>query len=772
MSGAAGRVPAQVTSFVGRDDELSAVRESLAQCRLVSLAGPGGVGKTRLAVETARVLDSEVPDGAWFVSLAHLTDPAQVAQAVVNALAMKFSTTNVVDHLVASLMDRDMLVVLDNCEHVLSGCQAFVARVLSMAPGVRFLTASRQALGISGERVVEVRPLVAPDPDAALRVQDASRYPAIQLLDERASAISSHYRLTDESIDLVAQLVRRLDGLPLAIELAAARLRSLSLRELLERVSDRFRILGGGDPTDLPQHRTLRALVEWSHELCSPDEQRLWARMSVFTESTDLASVEAICADHESTDVVDTLDALVAKSILITETTPCGLRYRMLESISEYGRERLHARGEEQTLRHRHREHFLELANRAGAAFWGPDQARHLAHLTTELPNFGTALDSFGGDDDKQAQRNALALAARLRILWVMGGHLQEGRRRLEQALAAHTTACPERVEALWSCAWVALLQGDQDATRDRLDECASLKAAADPHTRSFCATWQGSLALFQGDLDAAVEHFTAAAAGHRTEGSAEGLLMSLFQLALTHALLGNPTEAHRLCDEAVAGSTTIGDDWAHSYALWTRAHVAVAEGRLEDAITAGCQSLELSMPLDNQLGIVLVFEVLAVASVAAGRHHEGATLLGLAETAWRKVGTDLQAFGPQLANLRGQAAARARAALGAAKFQQAHREAAGFNYAQVCTYLDILARTYSDDADVAPASPEPITLTRREREVAALVGKGLSNRDIAARLVLSHRTVEGHVEHILAKLGFRSRAEIAVWATTREPTT
>nr|WP_246382539.1 helix-turn-helix transcriptional regulator [Prauserella isguenensis] len=177
-------------------------------------------------------------------------------------------------------------------------------------------------------------------------------------------------------------------------------------------------------------------------------------------------------------------------------------------------------------------------------------------------------------------------------------------------------------------------------------------------------------------------------------------------------------------------------------------------------------------MPLDNQLGIVLVFEVLAVASVAAGRHHEGATLLGLAETAWRKVGTDLQAFGPQLANLRGQAAARARAALGAAKFQQAHREAAGFNYAQVCTYLDILARTYSDDADVAPASPEPITLTRREREVAALVGKGLSNRDIAARLVLSHRTVEGHVEHILAKLGFRSRAEIAVWATTREPTT
>src|SRR5699024_9662942 len=179
----------------------------------------------------------------------HLTDPAQVAQAVVNALAMKLSTTNVVDHLVASLVDRDMLVVLDNCEHVLGGCQALVARVLSMAPGVRFLTASRQALGISGERVVEVRPLAAPDPDVALRVQDASRYPAIQLLDERASAISSHYRLTDESIDLVAQLVRRLDGLPLAIELAAARLRSLSLRELLERVSDRFRILGGGDPT-------------------------------------------------------------------------------------------------------------------------------------------------------------------------------------------------------------------------------------------------------------------------------------------------------------------------------------------------------------------------------------------------------------------------------------------------------------------------------------------------------------------------------------------
>lgn len=770
MSGATRRLPVHVTSFVGRDDELSAVRDGLARCRLVSLLGPGGVGKTRLAIETARALDAEMPDGAWFVSLAHLTDPAQVAQAVAGALAMKFSTTNVVDHLVAALVDLEILVVLDNCEHVLSGCQAFVARVLPMAPGARILTASRQPLGIVGERVIEVRPLETPASDAPLRTQEATRYPAIRLLDERASAISSHYRLTDETVGVVAQLVRRLDGLPLAIELAAARLRSLSLPELLDRVSDRFRILGGGDPTGLPHHRTLRAMVEWSHELCSPAEQRLWARMSVFTETAELRAVEAVCAERRSADVLDTLDGLVAKSILSTETTPCGLRYRMLESIREYGREQLRARGEEQVLQQRHRRHYLQVAERAGAAFWGPDQARQLAHLTTELPNFGAAFDSFVRDGDAHARRNALALAARLRILWVMGGHLQEGRRRLEQALAAHTAACPERVEALWSCAWVAMLQGDQDAARDRLDECAALDAVAGPNTHSYRATWQGSLALFTGDLAAAVEQFTVAAAGHRTHGSAEGLLMSLFQLALTQALLGHPAEANRLCDEALECSTSIGDGWARSYTLWARAHVAVVEGRLAHAVTAGCQSLELSMPLENQLGVVLALEVLAVALVAAGRHHEGATLLGGAETTWRKIGTDLRAFGPQLARLRDQAAARAQAALGPAGYRKAHQEGAALGRAQLRTYLGTVARTYGDDGGAAPNTPEPRSLTRRERQVAALVGKGMSNRDIAAQLVLSHRTVEGHVEHILAKLGFRSRAEIAVWATTRDP--
>ncbi|PXY23442.1 hypothetical protein BAY59_27620 [Prauserella coralliicola] len=765
MDTAQGRIPAQVTSFIGRRQQSSEAGDLLNAHRLLTVLGPGGVGKTRFAVEVAIAESGRFRDGARFVSLVELSDPADVAEAVMAALALRFSSADVVDNLVAAVSRYEMLLVLDNCEHVLSGCQALTSRLLRAAPGLRILATSRERLGVQGERILELHPLQSPEPGHRIGLPAARRYEAIMLLEERARAVCPHHELTEANLEAAIALVHRLDGLPLAIELAAARLRSLSLEELLARVDDRFRMLAGGDPTGLPQHRTLRALVEWSHDLCSPAEQRLWARMSVFAGSTNLEAIEAVCGEDGTpeVDLLDTLDGLVAKSILTTAHTPHGTRYRMLESLSEFGRERLIAAGERDILTRRHRRYYRDLALRITGEFWGNHQHELLTRLEADHRNFGAACDSLTADGEGEA---AMSLAAALRVHWVMGGHLQEGRRRLEQLLDRHHDTGSERAEALWSCVWIASLQGDPEGAQRHIAECERL-ADHGADTANFCQSWHGNLALFRGDLEQAVLRFTAAAVGHRANGTIEGLLLTLFQLALAHSLLGEHEEAARISSEAIAVSEAHGDQWMLSYTLWAQAHDRLLQGRSSDATRLALRSLEIKHAFSDRLGTALLVEVLAAAAVAGSRFVEGATSLGVADTMWAEIGTSLRAFGPQLAETRAVATTRARAALGAEAFEAAHREGADMFPAEVWTHLCAIARFESQQAVETPPRG-PAALTKRERQVAAYVGKGLSNKEIAKELVLSHRTVEGHVEHVLAKLGLRSRAEIAVWAATR----
>lgn len=342
--------PTELTSFVGRRDEAAEVRRLLSAGRLLTLTGPGGVGKTRLAGHVARQVARVFPDGVWLVPLAALQDEAFVPHAVIEALGVRNESVRPpLDILVEYLRERRLLIVLDNCEHVLRSCAVLAATVLAATEGVRVLATSRHRLGLVGERLFEVPPLSAPAPEeVAAGTVAAERFPALRLFADRAAAVVPGFTVGEGNQAAVARLCRRLDGLPLAIELAAVRVRSLGVDRLVERLDDRYRLLTGGSPASAPRHRTLRSAVDWSHELCTAQEQLVWAWLSVFVGSFDLAAAEAVCAGEgiDSADVLDAVAGLVDKSVLVREETGGQVRYRLLVSLRDYGREKLAELGE------------------------------------------------------------------------------------------------------------------------------------------------------------------------------------------------------------------------------------------------------------------------------------------------------------------------------------------------------------------------------------------------------------------------------------------
>ncbi|MFI6439037.1 LuxR C-terminal-related transcriptional regulator [Streptomyces sp. NPDC050759] len=392
----AGHLPVETTSFVDRRGEQAAGRELLSRARLVTLTGPGGVGKTRLAARIAARAERTFPDGVRFVHLAGLRDPELVPLAVADALGLHdHSAGPPTDALVAHVRDHKVLLVLDNCEHLPRACAGLAAALLRGTTGVRILATSRHRLGLTEENLLDVRPLPVPDPDGDLSAADG--YPALALFADRAAAVVPGFALTAGNRAAVARLCRRLDGLPLAIELAAVRMRVLGVEQLLERLDDRYRLLTSGSPAALPRHRTLRAAVDWSHELCTAREQLVWARLSVPAGGFDLETAEAVCADGDllhGADVLDAIAGLVDKSVLSREPGPDGVRYRLLDTLRHYGLERLRGtEGEELATRRRHRDWMLRRATACEQAWFGPGQREIVARLRADQDNLRAALD-------------------------------------------------------------------------------------------------------------------------------------------------------------------------------------------------------------------------------------------------------------------------------------------------------------------------------------------------------------------------------------------
>ncbi|MFI1352786.1 ATP-binding protein [Streptomyces sp. NPDC020898] len=729
----------------------------LTTTRLLTLTGPGGVGKTRLAGRVAEGAVRGFPDGVRSAPLAAVRDGALVPLAVADALGIRDETGRApLESVVEHLRSRRLLLVLDNCEHVSDACAALVAAVLAGTEGVRVLATSRHRLGLTGEQLLPVAPLATPAPGDALQ---GTEFPALRLFADRAAAVAPGFEITDHNRAAVARLCHRLDGLPLAIELAAVRMHALGVEQLDERLGERlgdpYRLLTSGSPAAPPRHRTLRSAMDWSHDLCTPAEQLTWARLSVFTGTFDLAAAEAVCT---GSGVLDAVAGLVEKSVLVREEGEGdrGARYRMLTLLREYGLEKLEALGAAGETRRRLCGHFVRLAQEHERSWFGPDQPGTLAGLRAEHDNLRAVLD-FCLTTPGESPRG-LRLVGSLWFYWIARGAWAELRhwwQRLARREGARPS--PELARAHWAAALIPLVRSRTSAV---------LLAGA-PHPPTLAPHEIPDVRPLADVLG-----------GHPgSSGDDEGRLLafhilSRVEMAATLTFHGRPERAVPLCADALAVCEAYGEQWVRSYVLGALTTARWALGEHEAATESARRCLRLPYVTGEPHAVGGTLELLAVVTAARGDAERATVLRGAAHRIRYDLGHAPPAGQPQGDHLP-PAERQAREALGDGGYVEAHRRGYELSAREALAYaLGDRTRPGSGPRTASragrgarPAPPVPDTgLTRRELEVAALIASGLTNRQIAERLVISRRTAEGHAQRILAKLGFAARSQVAAW--------
>ncbi|MEV1177118.1 LuxR C-terminal-related transcriptional regulator [Nonomuraea sp. NPDC049784] len=752
------RLPSELNSFVGRRHEIAEVKRLLSEARLVTLVGVGGVGKTRLALRAGYDLRRSFHDGVWLVELAALESPELLLQTVTESLEIQDrSVRPSIEVLIDHLHDKHLLLILDNCEHLLEHCARMAETLMRTVPGLRILATSRQSLGVVGEQTMPVPTLPMPDSNGSRpSTESLKQFDAIRLFAERAQAVLPGFEVTEANQEAVARICHRLDGIPLAIELAAVRLRAISVEQLLTRLDDRFRLLTMGARTAMPRQQTLRALIDWSYGLCTDQERLLWARLSVFSGGLDLEAAEQVCSGDGilPDEVVDLVVGLVGKSVLAREEHETTVRYRLLETIRQYGRERLRESGEEAELKARHRDWCHDLVSRAQREWFGPHQVAWFMRLHTEHGNLRTALD-YCLTTPGEAERG-LAIATALRFYWIAAASLREGRTWLDRLLSAGAEPTPARAGALCLNARLAVLQSDFAPAAEMLDECHGLSTKlGDAGILAGAAYVSGLAALIQRDFTGAVTFLGAAVEGHREAGEDMGMVNALMYLATAHSLLGHFDQAEAQYKECLAVCEAREDHWFRSYTLWVYGIELWRQGDTAGAVEMEREAIRLKRPFDDRLGIALCIEALAWMA-ADGTAERAAVLFGASQESWRSFGAPLLSY---LSGYHDASEARARERLGGRAFET------GFRKGTELTSAEAIAYSMCETVQVAePAREAASPLTRRELEIAQLVAQGMTNKAIASTLVIAQRTAEGHVEHILNKLGFNSRAQIAAW--------
>lgn len=720
-------LPVPLNPLLGRSRELDGVGETLRRARLVTLIGPGGVGKTRLALELARRQSTRRPDAVWLVDLTAGPDPAAEVARALDVGGR--STATPTESLRRYLEDRPALLVLDNCEHVIDDCARLTTTLLTSCEDVRILATSRESLGVSGETVWRVEPLGA---------QDAQR-----LFVERARQRQADFIPTPEVDAVIATLCERVDHLPLAIELAAARIGALAPAEILAGLEARLELLGGGSRSGPARHRTVRAAIEWSYDLLDPAEQTALRSLAVFVGGFDATAAVAVAPDL----TLDVFTRLVDKSVIAAGRTPRGrTRYRLLDTVREYAGELLVAAGELDAARERHLRHFAAVGGTTQLG-WPSWEARELLEAREDdYENIRAALDRAVATDPCAGMH----LFSATRDLFTMLGQA-DGRRLAQELLAGCTARDRCRVVVLITHGLLAMLMANVDAARAALRDARALAAELDhDDLEGYAAFFQGLTDTLDVELEAARPSLEAARSLHGAAGNARGRAGATAALGLTYGLAGDPGTARELLNEALAVQTTTGYGWGEGQAHLYLGITLGAADHYRRAVAA------LHPYRDSTL---LPFALIGQAGLIGSRDPARAlTVVAAAHAIRTRVGGDF----PRLYR---EQALRVRAECEAKLGTDAERIWAEGSRLGVD---DAVAQAFGEARRAATAAPAG--LSERELDVVRLVAQGRSNKAIAAELQLSVRTVESHVRHVLAKAGLENRTQLATWAHAHVP--
>ena len=812
MDAVPNNLPLQLSSFIGREREIAEVRRLLDTSRLVTLTGAGGCGKTRLAIEVATELCQGdragvasagrlCADGVWFVDLAPLSDPSLVPHKLASTLDVReLPGQAILTTLTDYLRDKQLLLILDNCEHLIEACAQLTAQLLQTSAHLTVLATSREALGITGEMTWLVPSLAVPP--SLSGSQDPQQYEAVRLFVERATSAHSRFAITDQNAAAVAQICRQLDGIPLALELVAVLVKALSVEQIAARLDDLFHLPASGSRTSLPRHQTLRTAIDWSYNLLSLPERILFRRLSVFAGGWTLEAAEAVCGGMgvEAPDVLELQIRLVNKSLILTEenTSEDGtVRYRMLEPIRQYAWQQLEASGELTSSRSRHLAFFMSFAEEAGAKQDGPERLAWFKRLDRDYDNLRAAM---GWSLQSADVETGLRLGGALCWFWFARGYCGEWRQSLAELLerpeAAERTW--PRAKALGTAGHLAAAQNDFATARALLEESVAIWrehedkpalgmalgilgfalrghdfAAAQTALEEslaigrasgaqFVTAWSlrilGNILMIQEDHTAARKLLEESIPVCRALGDPWALSMSLSILGAVLYFQGHYAEASSISQESLAICQEFGDKLNSANQLVMLADEARAQGNFTEAQAFLKECLILRREVGEKVGIARSLESCGNLAAAQGNVVYALRLFGAAEALYETIGVPLATYRDRGAYRRNVAAARAQ--LGEVTFAFRWAEGRAMTIEQaIAEAEEVTVKGPSLSAGSASPPSYPAGLSAREVEVLRLLAMGLSNPEIATQLVLSTRTIDAHLRSIYNKLDVTSRS-------------
>jgi predicted ATPase/uncharacterized protein HemY len=637
-------LPIHLSTFIGREREIETVKHLLSTSRLVTITGAGGSGKTRLALQVAANLLATFPDGVRLVELASLSEPALVPQAVISALDIREQPgRNPQEVLSNYLRPRQMLLILDNCEHLIDACAALAETLLRTCPHLHILATSREAIGITGESAWMVPSLSVPNPArlpaaGAELVSTLTQYEAVRLFLDRTAAVQPTFALTDQNAIAVAQICHHLDGIPLAIELAAARMRALSVKQIAARLDDRFNLLTLGSRTALPRHQTLRATIDWSYELLPEAECKLLCRLSVFINGWTLAAAEQVGSDEtiQKKQILDLLTRLVDKSLVIMEEQKKGARYHMLETIRSYSWEKLPELEEPVTIRQRHLDYFVSLAEAAEPNLRGTDQVLWLDQLEVEHDNLWAALEWSLSHGEMEL---SLRLAGSLWLFWYLRGYWREGREWLQRTLApaGNDTTTPARIKALCGAGWLTDESGREAPLYQ--ESLALARQVNDSWAAAFSLRGLGAMASNQGNREQAMALLEESLALFDGIEDNWGVALALFNQGWVVFEQNNYRRAEELWEDTLSLFRQVGDRWGMAVSLGALGLIARLQDNYKRATAQSKESLELFRQLGDKAGIAQSLFRLAHVALRRDEFKQAAALFGEAIDLQKELG-------------------------------------------------------------------------------------------------------------------------------------